>query len=244
MRYATRSTSSSISRVYRKTYWVNAARDSGKMRTAMTTKSGKRWMTSSCCWMRTCKRLWGHGNQALAIINGILLYSRGKGDACLPTDAVGLTREYVRLSYHAMRANYKGFNAAIEEEYEEGMPPVNLMPQDYIRMLLNVMNNAWYAVWKRAQQEPSGYRPTVRIGLHRTDGNLVLVVEDNGTGMDKETQENIYEIFYTTKPAGHGTGLGMAIVKDIIENKHRGRIAFTSVPGEGTCFTLSIPLDL
>lgn len=190
------------------------------------------------------QKIVGHGNQALAIINGILLYSRGKGDACLPTDAVGLTREYVRLSYHAMRANYKGFNAAIEEEYEEGMPPVNLMPQDYIRMLLNVMNNAWYAVWKRAQQEPSGYRPTVRIGLHRTDGNLVLVVEDNGTGMDKETQENIYEIFYTTKPAGHGTGLGMAIVKDIIENKHRGRIAFTSVPGEGTCFTLSIPLDL
>lgn len=185
-----------------------------------------------------------HSNQALGIVGGILLYSRGKGDACLPTDVIGLTREYVRLSYHAMRANYKGFNASIVEEYEDGMPPVNLIPQDYIRMLLNVMNNAWYAVWKKSQGNLSGYRPAVRIGLHRTDGRLVIVVEDNGTGMDKETQENIYEMFYTTKPAGHGTGLGMAIVKDIIENKHRGSIAFTSVPGEGTCFTLSIPLDL
>lgn len=185
-----------------------------------------------------------HGNHALGIINGILLYSRGKGDDYMPTDVIGLTREYVHLSYHAMRANYKGFNAAIEEEYEEGMPAVNLIPQDYIRALLNVMNNAWYAVWKKSQRNLSGYRPVVRIGLYRIDDRLILAVEDNGTGMDKETQEHVYEMFYTTKPAGHGTGIGMAVVKDIIENKHHGSIAFSSVPEEGTCFRLSIPLDL
>lgn len=190
------------------------------------------------------QKIVGHGNHALDIINGILLYSRGTGSDYLSTDVIGLTREYVHLSYHAMRANYKGFNASIEEEYEEGMPTVNLIPQDYIRALLNVMNNAWYAVWKKSQRNLSGYRPVVRIALYRTNGRFVLVVEDNGTGMDQETQEHIYEMFYTTKPAGHGTGIGMAIVKDIIENKHRGSISFSSVPEEGTCFTLSIPLDL
>ena len=185
-----------------------------------------------------------HGRHALDIINGILLYSRGKDDACQPTDTALLTREYVRLSYHAMRANCKGFNASIREDYETGLPPVNLNPQDYIRAVLNVMNNAWYAVWKKSQEHPGGYRPAVAVRLHRADGRLVLAVEDNGTGMDRETQEKVYDVFYTTKPVGHGTRLGMAIVKDIVENKHHGRVAFTSVPGEGTCFTLSFPLSL
>ncbi|HIY88874.1 MAG TPA: HAMP domain-containing histidine kinase [Candidatus Bacteroides pullicola] len=185
-----------------------------------------------------------HGRHALDIINGILLYSRGKDDACQPTDTALLTREYVRLSYHAMRANCKDFNASIREDYETGLPPVNLNPQDYIRVVLNVMNNAWYAVWKKSQEHPRDYRPAVEVRLHRADGWLVLAVEDNGTGMDRETQEKVYDVFYTTKPAGHGTGLGMAIVKDIVENKHHGRIAFTSVPGERTCFTLSFPLSL
>lgn len=185
-----------------------------------------------------------HGRNALGIINGILLYSRGKDDAFLPTDAAKLTREYVRLSYHAMRANYKGFNASIREDYEPGLPPVNLIPQDYIRVVLNVMNNAWYAVWKKSQEHPSGYRPAVRVRLCRADGTLVLTVEDNGIGMNKETQGKVYDVFYTTKPAGHGTGLGMAIVKDIIENKHHGHITFSTVPGEYTRFTLSIPSGL
>lgn len=186
-----------------------------------------------------------HGHHALNIINGILLYSREKGEAYQPTDTVQLTQEYVRLSYHAMRANYKDFNASIDEDYETGLPPVNLNPQDYIRVLLNVMNNAWYAVWQKSQDAShSGYRPTVHVRLRRADESLVLVVEDNGTGMDDETQKKIYDVFYTTKPTGHGTGLGMAIVKDIVENEYHGHVCFTSIPGEGTCFTLSIPWSL
>lgn len=185
-----------------------------------------------------------HGCHALDIINSILLYSRGMADTYQPTDSVRLTREYVRLSYHAMRANYKDFNASIDEDYETGLPPVNLNPQDYVRVVLNVMNNAWYAVWKKSQDAPRDYRPAVHVRLFHADGSLVLVVEDNGTGMDEETQKKVYDVFYTTKPVGHGTGLGMAIVKDIVENKHHGRVRFTSVPGEHTCFTLSIPLSL
>lgn len=185
-----------------------------------------------------------HGNNALAIINSILLYSRGKEESCQLTDVVLLTQEYVRLSYHAMRANYKDFNTAINEDYEKKLPPVNLNPQDYIRVVLNLMNNAWYAVWKKLQTHPASYRPGVHIKLYREDQSLILIVEDNGIGMDKETQEKIYEVFYTTKPVGQGTGLGMAIVKEIVEQKYHGHISFTSLPGEFTSFTLSFPLNL
>lgn len=186
-----------------------------------------------------------HGNRALNIIQGILLYSRGKEDEYIPTDTARLTKEYVWLSYHAMRANYKGFNLAIHESYEEGLPLVKLIPQDFSSVVLNVMNNACYAVWKKSQENPcSSYQPAVRIDLRRENGWLVLTIEDNGEGMSEEVRRKLYEAFFTTKPVGQGTGLGMSIVKDIIENKHRGHISFTSETGKYTCFTIHIPLDL
>lgn len=186
-----------------------------------------------------------HGNRALNIIQGILLYSRGKEDEYIPTDTARLTKEYVWLSYHAMRANYKGFNLAIHESYEEGLPLVKLIPQDFSSVVLNVMNNACYAVWKKSQDNPgSSYQPAVRIDLRRENGWLVLTIEDNGEGMSEEVRQKLYEAFFTTKPVGQGTGLGMSIVKDIIENKHRGHISFTSEAGKYTCFTIHIPLDV
>lgn len=185
-----------------------------------------------------------HGNRALGIAQDILLYSRGKEDDYVPTDTVRLTKEYVRLAYHAMRANCKDFNTSIDEHYEDGLPEVRLIPQDFSRVVLNVMNNACYAVWRKSQGHPQGYAPTVHIALYRREGSLVLEIEDNGEGMDEETRRKVYEVFYTTKPAGHGTGLGMSIVKEIVEQKHHGRVSFTSEAGEYTCFTISIPLDL
>lgn len=185
-----------------------------------------------------------HGNNALDIVQGILLYSRGREDGYVPTDTVRLVKEYVRLAYHAMRANYKDFNLSIAEHYEEAIPEVRLIPQDFSRVVLNVMNNACYAVWRKARKAPSDYAPAVRIALYRNEGCLVFEIEDNGEGMDREEQRKVYEAFYTTKPAGHGTGLGMTIVKEIVERKHRGSISFTSEAGKCTCFTIRIPLDL
>lgn len=185
-----------------------------------------------------------HGNHALDIVQGILLYSRGREDGYVPTDTVRLTREYVRLAYHAMRANYKDFNMAVREQYEEAMPEVRLIPQDFCRVVLNVMNNACYAVWRKSRKATEEYAPAVRVALYRKEGFLVLEIEDNGEGMDEETRQKVYDAFYTTKPAGHGTGLGMTIVKEIVEMKHRGDISFTSEAGKYTCFTIRIPLSL
>ena len=151
-------------------------------------------------------------------------------------------KEYVWLSYHAMRANFKNFNISIHEDYEQGLQPMMVIPQDLSRAVLNVMNNACYAVWRKAQDNPEGYQPQVNVSVKSNSGELIISIADNGEGMDEETKQRLFENFYTTKPAGQGTGLGMSITRDIIENKHGGRLTFESTKGEGTNFTLTIPI--
>ena len=183
-----------------------------------------------------------HGERAISIIRGILLVSRGKDNEFLPTDVNKLVKEYVWLSYHAMRANVKNFNISIHEDYEEGLPLMMVIPQDLSRAVLNVMNNACYAVWKKSQTADEGYQPEVNIGVKCADGNIVISIADNGEGMSDEVKQHLYENFFTTKPVGQGTGLGMAITRDIIEDKHQGRLTFDSEEGKGTTFTFTIPI--
>lgn len=183
-----------------------------------------------------------HGERAISIIRGILLVSRGKDNEFLPTDVDKLVKEYVWLSYHAMRANVKNFNISIHEDYEEGLPQMMVIPQDLSRAVLNVMNNACYAVWKKSQSAEAGYQPEVNIAVKRIDGNIVISIADNGEGMTDEVKQHLYENFFTTKPVGQGTGLGMAITRDIIEDKHQGRLTFDSEEGKGTIFKLTIPI--
>ncbi len=181
-----------------------------------------------------------HGERAISIIRGILLVSRGKENEFLPTDVCQLVKEYVWLSYHAMRANFKNFNITIHENYQEGMPMIMVIPQDLSRAVLNVMNNANYAVWKKSQ-EISDYNPVIDVEVKSDGQNVIITFKDNGTGMSDEVKERLFENFFTTKPVGQGTGLGMSITRDIVENKHHGTITFDSLLGEGTSFTLSIP---
>ena len=183
-----------------------------------------------------------HGERAISIIRGILLVSRGKDNEFLPTDVSKLVKEYVWLSYHAMRANTKNFNISIHEDYEEGLPLMMVIPQDLSRAVLNVMNNACYAVWKKSQTAEAGYQPEVNIAVKSADGNIVISIADNGEGMTDEVKQHLYENFFTTKPVGQGTGLGMAITRDIIEDKHQGRLTFDSEEGKGTTFTFTIPI--
>jgi signal transduction histidine kinase len=183
-----------------------------------------------------------HGERAISIIQGILLVSRGKEDEFLPTDVNKLVKEYVWLSYHAMRANHKGFNISIHEEYQEGLPNVMVIPQDLSRAILNLMNNACYTLWNKAQKVEDGYTPQVTISVKSADNNIIIRLSDNGEGMTEEVKQRLYENFFTTKPVGQGTGLGMAITRDIIENKHHGTITFESEEGKGTTFTLTIPI--
>lgn len=182
-----------------------------------------------------------HGERAVCIIQSILQVSRGKDNELLPTDVCKLVKEYVWLSYHAMRANCKGFNISIHEQYEEGLPLMMVVPQDLSRAVLNVMNNACYAVWKKSHTAGSDYHPSISANVRAEGTQLLISISDNGVGMTDEVKLHLFDNFFTTKPIGEGTGLGLGITRDIIE-KHGGTITFASDEGTGTTFTFTIPI--
>ena len=183
-----------------------------------------------------------HGERAISIIQGILLVSRGKENEFIPSDINRIVKEYVWLSYHAMRANNKQFNISIHEDYQEGLPQTMVIPQDLSRAVLNLVNNACYTVWKRSQNAPDDYKPQISVKTAMSDGEISISISDNGEGMSDLVKQRLFENFFTTKPIGQGTGLGMGITRDIIENKHHGRLTFESKLGEGTTFTITIPV--
>jgi len=185
-----------------------------------------------------------NGNRASSIVRGILLYSRGKDDEYIPTDLQQLTKEYVWLSFHAVRANNKSFNVSIQEDYANGLPLVKIIPQDFSRAVLNLMNNACYAVFSKSKEATgTAYQPTIRISLKKEGDRINLAIEDNGQGISEEIKKKLYTPFFTTKPIGEGTGLGLSITKSIIEQKHNGTIEMDTRPGEYTRFTISIPIQ-
>ena len=190
-----------------------------------------------------------HGERAISIIRGILLQSRGKAGEKLPTDVGQLVHEYVWLSYHAMRANDKRFNITIREEIQEDMPKVMVIPQDLSRAVLNVMNNACYTVKERAGLEGGDYTPTITVKVAMTRGGadeaeIRVDITDNGMGMTPEIKEKIFDNFFTTKPAGQGTGLGMSITQDVITKNHGGQLLVETEPKVGTTFTFIIPAKI
>lgn len=190
-----------------------------------------------------------HGERAISIIRGILLQSRGKAGEKLPVDIGQLVHEYVWLSYHAMRANDKSFNITIREEIPEDMPKVMVIPQDLSRAVLNVMNNACYTVKERAGMEGEGYTPTIEIKVSLSrggadDAELRIDIADNGMGMTPEIKAKIFENFFTTKPAGQGTGLGMGIIYDVITKNHNGKLLVETEPKVGTTFTFILPVKI
>lgn len=183
-----------------------------------------------------------HGNRAMAIIRGILLYSRGKDDEFVECDPVEIVREYIRLAYHSMRASYKGFNISIHEEIGDNIPKVRMIPQDYSRAVLNLMNNACYAVYSKSKIAAVGYCPEITVKMWVDANDLCLSIEDNGVGLSETVRQNMFTAFFTTKPLGEGTGLGLSITRSIIEDKHKGRIEVASEEGLFTRFTIRIPI--
>ncbi len=183
-----------------------------------------------------------HGERAISIIQGILLVSRGKEGEFMPTDANKLVKEYVWLSYHAMRAKNKAFNVSIREDYEQGLPITMAIPQDLSRAVLNITNNAFYAIWQREESASDDYKPELLVRVCSKDDNICISISDNGVGMSEDVKQRLFENFFTTKPIGQGTGLGMGITRDIIENKHGGKLTFDSTEGQGTTFTFIIPI--
>ncbi|MFC3879826.1 sensor histidine kinase [Algoriphagus namhaensis] len=181
-----------------------------------------------------------HGKRADAIVKGMLEHSRiNKGEKA-PTDLNALADEFVRLSYHGLRAKDKSFNADFKLELDPQLPKVNLVASDIGRVILNLVNNAFYAVHEKAKSATHDYSPEVIVRSKKTEKGIELFVQDNGPGIPDSIKEKIFQPFFTTKPTGSGTGLGLSLSYDIVK-AHGGELKVSSKNGGETIFTLVIP---
>jgi two-component system, NtrC family, sensor kinase len=188
-----------------------------------------------------------HGKRADAIIKGMLQHSRaGTGQKEL-TDINALADEYLRLCYHGLRAKDKSFNATMKTGFDKslsadkaGIWKINIVPQDIGRVLLNLFNNAFYAVNEKAKQQPNGYEPSILVTTKKINNKVELTVKDNGNGIPQKVLDKIFQPFFTTKPTGEGTGLGLSLSYDIIK-AHGGEIKVETQEGKGSTFIIKLP---
>jgi signal transduction histidine kinase len=183
-----------------------------------------------------------HGKRADAIVKGMLQHSRsGTGHKAL-TDINALADEYLRLAYHGFRAKDKSFNAKIETSFDNTLDKINIVQQDIGRAILNLINNAFYAVNEKQKQNLDGYEPTVTVSTAKENGKVVIKVADNGIGVPPKIADKIFQPFFTTKPAGQGTGLGLSLAYDIITKGHGGELKVETKENEGSEFTIKLSL--
>ncbi|MCC3154591.1 ATP-binding protein [Hymenobacter sp. BT770] len=182
-----------------------------------------------------------HGQRAAGIVKGMLEHSSSRAGEREATDLNRLCDEYLRLAYQGLRAKDKSFNAALNTDFMADLPLVTLVGADVGRVLLNLFTNAFYAVRQRQQQGEPGYQPQVGVRTLVLNQQVQIQVTDNGTGMSDAVQGKIFQPFFTTKPTGEGTGLGLSLSHDIIAQGHGGSLTVESQEGEGTAFTISLP---
>jgi two-component system, NtrC family, sensor kinase len=199
-----------------------------------------------------------HGQRAADIVKGMLQHSRASSGVKEPTDINALCDEYLRLAYHGLRAKDKNFNAKFETSFDETIGKINIQPQEMGRVILNLINNAFYAVSERQKVEglrykaentlhltPStlnpAYEPTVTISTKKTTNGIEIKLADNGTGIPKKAMDKIFQPFFTTKPTGQGTGLGLSLSYDIITKAHGGALTVETKENEGTTFIINLP---
>jgi signal transduction histidine kinase len=170
----------------------------------------------------------------------MLEHSRTSSGQKEPTDLNKLADEYLRLSYHGLRAKDKSFNATMETHFDESINKIDIVPQEIGRVLLNLFNNAFYAVLEKVKQSEKGFEPTVAVSTKKLNGRIEIVVKDNGMGIPQKAIDKIFQPFFTTKPTGEGTGLGLSLSYDIIR-AHGGELKVNSTEGEGATFTILLP---
>jgi len=183
-----------------------------------------------------------HGKRADSIVKGMLQHSRSSDGKKEPTDLNALTDEYLRLAYHGLRAKDKSFNASMETNFDPALPKIEVVPQDIGRVLLNLITNAFHAVSERKEKETEEYEPTVWVKTRKTDQGVEISVWDNGGGIPEEIRDKIFQPFFTTKPTGEGTGLGLSMSYDIMTKGHGGQLNVKSKEGESTEFLIILPV--
>ena len=189
-----------------------------------------------------------HGKRADAIVKGMLQHSQSSKGQKESTDINALCDEYLRLSYHGLRAKDKSFNATLKTDFDNSIGKINIIPQDIGRVILNLITNAFYAVDEKKKQMGNDYEPIVTVSTKRSPllgrgvgGEVEIKVADNGNGIPSSIKDKIFQPFFTTKPTGQGTGLGLSLAYDIVK-AHGGEIKVESKDGEGTTFIIELPL--
>jgi len=180
-----------------------------------------------------------HGKRADAIVKGMLQHSRSSSGQKEPTDINDLADEYLRLAYHGLRAKDKTFNASMKTDYDESIGNINIIPQDIGRVILNLITNAFYVVNEKKMQQPEGYEPTVSVSTKKSGDKVEVSVKDNGNGIPSKVLDKIFQPFFTTKPTGQGTGLGLSLSYDIVK-AHGGELKVETKEGEGTEFIIQL----
>jgi len=182
-----------------------------------------------------------HGKRADAIVQGMLQHSRRSSGTKESTDINALCNEYLRVSYLGLRAKNKTFNAQLKTDFDESIGNINIVPQDIGRVILNLINNAFYAVDERKRQNFNGYEPIVLVSTKKMNGKIEIKVSDNGNGIPQKVLDKIFQPFFTTKPTGQGTGLGLSLSYDIVK-AHGGDLKVETKEGEGSKFIIQIPI--
>jgi two-component system NtrC family sensor kinase len=173
-----------------------------------------------------------HGKRADGIVKGMLQHSRTSSGQKEMTDINALCDEYLRLSFHGLRAKDKSFNAEFKNEFDPLLPKINVVPQEIGRVILNLINNAFYAVSERKKLNEPGYEPIVIVSTKKEKDKVEIKVKDNGTGIPKNVVDKIFQPFFTTKPTGSGTGLGLSLSYDIVK-AHGGELKVETKEGGG-----------
>ena len=181
-----------------------------------------------------------HGKRADVIIKGMLQHSRSSNGQKEPTNINALADEYLKLVYHGLRAKDKSFNATLKTDFDETIGKINIIPQDIGRVILNLINNSFYAVDEKKKQQPEGYEPTVSVITKKINDKVEIKVIDNGNGIPQKVLDKIFQPFFTTKPTGQGTGLGLSLSYDIIK-AHGGELIVANNEGEGAAFVIKLP---
>ena len=182
-----------------------------------------------------------HGKRADAIVKGMLQHSRSSNGVKEPTDINALCDEYLRLSYHGLMAKDKSFNATIKTDFDNSIGNINIIPQDIGRVILNLINNAFYTVDEKTKSGVAGYEPTVSVTSKKINGNIEIKVADNGNGIPQKIIDKIFQPFFTTKPTGQGTGLGLSLSYDIVK-AHGGELKVETKENEGSEFVILLPI--
>ena len=182
-----------------------------------------------------------HGKRADKIVANMLQHSRNGDSEWSEVNINDLIAEAINLAYHGMRAKHSDFNLDFDTDYEEGLPLVSVSPQDLSRVFLNIASNACYAIYQRQLSEGPSYKPLLKVRTRQQADQVAVFIRDNGPGMSPDVKNKVFDQFFTTKPSGEGTGLGLSLSYNIVVEQHKGSMTVESEEGVYTDFVVTVP---